>query len=137
MSHSCVESDDRRTVYDGEVTLDARGEATVVLPAWFGALNGQTRIQLTPIGAGAPDLHVKTEVANNHFGIGGGAGGQKIYWHLSAVRQDAYAKAHPLTVEAAKTGTEKGRYLHPEAYGKAASKSIDASHQRPLAAPGH
>ena len=43
LSHSCVESDDRRTVYDGEVTLDARGEATVTLPNWFGALNGKSR----------------------------------------------------------------------------------------------
>ena len=137
LSHSCVESDDRRTVYDGEVTLDARGEATVVLPAWFGALNGRTRIQLTPIGPGAPDLHVKSEVADNRFAIGGGASDQKIYWHLSAIRQDAYAKAHPLAVEAAKTGTERGRYLHPEVYGKPASKSIDALHARPALPTGH
>ena len=137
LSHSCVESDDRRTVYDGEVTLDATGEATVVLPAWFGALNGKTRIQLTPIGPGAPDLHVKSEVADNRFAIGGGASDQKIYWHLSAVRQDPYAKAHPLAVEAAKTGTEKGRYLHPEVYGKPASKSIDALHARPVLPTGH
>ena len=138
MSHSCVESDDRRTVYDGEVTLDAKGEATVTLPAWFGALNGQSRIQLTAIGAAAPDLHVKTKVADNRFAIAGGANGQEVYWHLSAIRQDPYAKAHPLNVEAAKTGAEKGRYLHPEVYGKAASKSIDALHAQPIpAAAGH
>ena len=69
------------------------------------------------------------------------ANGQEVYWHLTAIRQDPYAKAHPLTVEAAKTGTEKGRYLHPEVYGKPASKSIDALHARPIPlaapAPGH
>jgi hypothetical protein len=139
LSHSCVESDARRTVYDGEVTLDAKGEATVVLPNWFGALNGHTRIQLTPIGAGAPDLHLKAKVADNRFAIAGGAAGQEVYWQLTGIRQDAYAKAHPLAVEATKTGTERGRYLHPEVYGKPASNSIDALHARPApaAAPAH
>jgi hypothetical protein len=134
MSHSCVESDDRRTVYDGEVTLDAKGEATVTLPAWFETLNRQPRIQLTPVGPTERILYVKTEVANNRFAVAGGGAGQKIYWQVTGIRHDAYAKAHPLTVEAAKTGPEKGRYLHPEVYGKAASKSIGALHVRPRAA---
>jgi hypothetical protein len=147
LSHSCVESDARRTVYDGAVTLDGRGEATVNLPSWFDALNGQTRIQLTPIGPTERIVYVKSEVSNNRFAVAGGAPGQKIYWQVTGIRHDAYAKAHPLAVEAAKTGTEKGRYLHPEVYGKAASKSIGALRTRPrpaadrtppsAPAPGH
>lgn len=134
LSHSCVESDERRTVYDGEVTLDSNGEATVVLAAWFGALNRNARIQLTSIATGAPNLHVKSEVSNNRFAVAGGASGQKVYWHLTATRQDAYAKAHPLAVEAAKTDAERGRYLHPEVHGKAASTSIDSLRARPAPA---
>ncbi len=134
LSHSCVESDDRRTVYDGGVTLDAQGEATVTLPAWFGALNDHTRIQLTPIGSAAPDLHVKVKVADNRFAVAGGAKGQEVYWQLTGIRQDPYARAHPLVVESAKAGTERGRYLHPEVFGNPASKSIDALHARPLPA---
>ena len=138
LSHSCVESDDRRTVYDGEVTLDARGEATVILPAWFETLNKSFRYQLTAIGWLIRTLHVKSKVKSNAFSIGGGNAGQEVCWLITGVRQDPYAKAHPLTVEAAKTGTERGRYLHPEVYGKAASRSIDALHARPVpAAAGH
>jgi hypothetical protein len=137
LSHSCVESDDRRTVYDGEVTLDAKGEATVTLPAWFEKLNTSFRYQLTAIGQAAPDLHIKSEVSNSRFSIAGAAAGQKVSWLMTAIRQDPYAKAHPLAVEAAKTGTERGRYLHPEVYGKPASKGIEAlrAHLLPLADP--
>ena len=60
LSHSCVESDDRRTVYDGEVTLDAKGEATVTLPAWFETLNKSFRYQLTAIGPTDRILYVKS-----------------------------------------------------------------------------
>lgn len=138
LSHSCVESDDRRTVYDGEVTLDAKGEATVTLPAWFGALNRDPRYQLTAIGTAARDLHVKARIANNRFTIAGGEAGQAVSWQVAAVRQDAYARAHPLAVEAAKTGAERGRYLHPDAHGQGASAGIDAGRARPTPAdPTH
>jgi hypothetical protein len=46
-----------------------------VLPDWFSALNHNTRIQLTAVGAAAPQLHVKTEVTDNRFAIAGGAKG--------------------------------------------------------------
>jgi hypothetical protein len=41
------------------------------------------------------------------------------------VRQDAYAKAHPLEVESKKTGREKGRYLNPVEHGQPDSTGID------------
>ena len=138
LSHSCVESDDRRTVYDGEVTLDAKGEATVTLPAWFETLNKSFRYQLTAIGPSDQHPYVKSKVKGNAFSIGGGNAGQEVCWQLTGIRQDPYARAHPLAVEAAKTGTERGRYLHPEVYGKPASSGIDALHARPVPAPaGH
>ena len=136
LSHSCVESDERRTVYDGVVTTDASGAATVNLPAWFGALNRDVRYQLTVIGRWS-EAWVSAEVKDNTFAIATKVPDTKVCWQLTGIRQDPYAKAHPLTVEAAKTGTERGRYLHPEVYGKPASKSIDALHQPPAPATTH
>jgi len=41
----------------------------------------------------------------------------KVSWQVTAVRHDAYAKAHPLVVEVKKSDAERGHYLHPDAYG--------------------
>lgn len=125
--HSFVESPDMKNVYDGVVELDAKGEATVEMPAWFEALNRDFRYQLTAVGAPAPDLHVKSGINKNQFVIAGGAAGQAISWQVTGIRQDAYAKAHPIEVEVAKVGKEKGRYLHPKEHGKSAAKRIAKS----------
>jgi hypothetical protein len=54
LSHSCVESPDMMNVYNGNVTLDANGRATVELPDYFEALNKDFRYLLTAIGAPGP-----------------------------------------------------------------------------------
>ena len=51
--HSFVESPDMMNVYNGNVTTDAAGLATVELPEWFEALNRDFRYQLTVIGGRA------------------------------------------------------------------------------------
>jgi hypothetical protein len=122
--HSFVESPDMKNVYDGVATLDARGEATVRLPAYFDKLNRDVRYQLTAIGNAAPNLHVKTKAKGNAFSIGGGSAGQEVSWLLTGIRQDAFAKAHPVVAEVAKVGAEKGRYLHPTENGVAKSKGM-------------
>jgi len=38
---------------------------------------------------------------------------------VTGIRQDAYAKAHPIPVEEAKSEGEKGKYLHPEIFAQA------------------
>jgi hypothetical protein len=124
--HSFVESPDMKNVYDGVVTLDAKGEATVTLPDWFETLNRDFRYQLTAIGQAAPDLHVKAEVKGNAFSIAGGAAGKRISWLLTGIRQDAWANAHRIPVEEEKPATERGLYLHPTELGKPAAKGIDA-----------
>ena len=123
--HSFVESPDMKNVYDGTVTLDAAGEATVALPDWFEALNRDFRYQLTAIGQAAPDLHVKSEVQDNRFSIGGGAAGQKVSWQLTGIRQDAWADAHRIPVEEEKPAAERGLYLHPTEHGQPAAKGIE------------
>jgi hypothetical protein len=41
------------------------------------------------------------------------------------VRQDAYAKAHPLVVEQQKDARLRGFYIHPELYGSPPEKQIE------------
>src|SRR5262249_48563045 len=48
--HSFVESPDMKNIYDGTVTTDESGEATITLPGYFEALNRDFRYQLTVIG---------------------------------------------------------------------------------------
>ena len=49
--HSFVESRDMMDIYNGNITTDGNGEATVTMPAWFQELNRDFRYQLTAIGA--------------------------------------------------------------------------------------
>ncbi len=123
--HASVESSEMMNIYSGNVILDANGAATIQLPEWFEALNNDFRYQLTAIGAAAPGLHVATEVANHQFAIAGGAPGMKVSWQLTAVRHDAFAKAHPLVVEQEKNAHERGFYIHPELYGQPNEKQIE------------
>jgi hypothetical protein len=110
LSHSFVESPDMMNVYNGNVVLDAKGEATVTLPHYFQALNRDFRYQLTTIGGFAP-VYVAQEIKGNRFRIAGGTAGLKVSWQVTGVRQDDYAKAHPIVVETAKTPAERGTRL--------------------------
>jgi hypothetical protein len=124
LSHSFVESPDMKNVYDGLVTLDARGEATVALPAYFETLNRDVRYQLTPLGAFSP-LYVKAKVAKSRFRIAGGTAGQEVCWQVTGIRKDAFAEAHRIVVEEAKPAADRGLYLHPQLYGQPAEKGIE------------
>ena len=126
--HSSVESSEMMNIYTGNVILDSRGRATVELPTWFSAINGDFRYQLTSIGAPGPGLYVAEEIANNRFSIAGGSPGAKVSWQVTAVRHDAFAKAHPLVVEQAKNARDRGYYLHPELYGAPEEKQLEWAH---------
>lgn len=115
--HTSVESPDMMTVYNGNVTLDNDGAATVEMPSYFEALNKDFRYQLTPIGAPGPNLYVAQEIVGNRFKIAGGTPGMKVSWQVTGVRHDAYAKAYRSPVEVEKPAAEQGTYLHPELYG--------------------
>jgi hypothetical protein len=132
--HSFVESPDMMNVYNGNVTLDASGAATVTMPDWFQALNQEFRYQLTAIGAPGPNLYIAQEISNNTFKIAGGAPGMKVSWMVTGIRHDAYAEKHRIPVEQDKPAAERGTYIFPELYGQPASKSLDRQ-ERPLQAP--
>ena len=129
LSHSFVESPDMKNVYDGVVTLDGSGEATVNLPEWFGALNKDFRYQLTAIGAPGPNLYIAKEIAGNSFKIAGGAAGGKVSWQVTGTRQDAWANAHRIPVEEMKPEAERGFYLAPELFGQSQEKSVRVARQ--------
>ncbi|WP_322937394.1 hypothetical protein [Nocardioides bizhenqiangii] len=107
LTHAGVESPDRKTVYDGTVVLDAGGEATVALPAYVSKLNADFRYQLTCVGGHAP-VYVAREIRDGRFQIAGGRAGLKVSWQVTGVRRDDYARVHPVEVETAKSGDERG-----------------------------
>jgi len=93
-------------------------------PRWFASLNGDLRYQLTPIGAAAPNLHIAKPLSGGKFVIAGGQAGQTISWQVTGVRQDRWAKANPLVVEAPKARQHRGKYVHPKVYGAADQAGI-------------
>jgi hypothetical protein len=113
--HSFVESPDMMNVYNGNVILDATGEATVELPAYFEALNMDFRYQLTCIGAFAP-VYIAQKISNNQFAIAGGEPGMEVSWQVTGIRHDKFAEANRIQVEVDKSAEEQGKYLHPQAY---------------------
>lgn len=125
LSHSFVESPDMMNIYNGNATLDAKGEATVSLPDWFGALNKDFRYQLTAIGAPGPNLYVAQKVTQNQFRIAGGSPGMEVSWQITGIRQDAYANAHRIPVEEAKSEKERGYYRHPDLFSQPEEKQLD------------
>jgi hypothetical protein len=127
--HSVVESPDMMNVYNGNVVLDAAGEVWVELPEWFDALNRDFRYQLTAIGAPGPNLYVADKVSANRFRIAGGEPGMEVSWLVTGVRQDNYAVENRIQVEEDKPEKERGRYLHPEAYGLPRTMSVDYDEQ--------
>jgi trimeric autotransporter adhesin len=124
LSHSFVESPDMMDIYNGIVTLDAHGRATIQMPAWFSALNRDFRYQLTAIGAPGPKLYVAAEVEGNQFAIAGGKKGQRVSWQVTGIRQDPWANAHRIPNEEEKPANEQGKYLHPDLYGAGPEQAI-------------
>ena len=117
--HSFVESPDMMNVYNGNATTDGSGLAVVKLPAYFGALNRDFRYQLTVIGKMAQAV-VDREISNNQFRIRTSEGRVKVSWQVTGIRQDAYAKEHPIVVELPKRREDQGtrQFLPKGTYGR-------------------
>ena len=121
--HSFVESPDMKNIYDGTVTTDHNGGATITLPEYFGALNRDFRYQLTVIGTFAQAI-VSDEIENNQFRIKTSAPGVKVSWQVTGIRQDAYANRHRIPVEEAKPASERGTYIHPDSFDQPEEKNV-------------
>ena len=121
--HSSVESPDVMNIYNGNIITDTEGNATVVLPDYFEALNGDFRYQLTVIGKLA-QAAVASEIENNRFTVKTNQPNVKVSWQVTGIRQDASVKAHRLPVEEDKSEAERGLFLYPEDYGQPKTKGI-------------
>ena len=123
--HTSVESSEMMNIYSGNVVTDELGIATVTLPDWFQAENGDFRYQLTVLGGRFAQAIVSKEIVKNQFTISTNASNVKVSWQITAVRQDNYAKVHPLVVEQEKPATERGFYQNPELFGQPLEKQTE------------
>lgn len=129
LEHVSVESPEMTTMYSGTIQLDRDGQAVVELPAYFDALNGDIRYQLTCIGGWA-NVYIAEKVTNNRFRIAGGTPGLEVSWMVIGVRNDAWARKHRIVPEQEKATTDRGKYLHPEAFDLPRSRGIDDDEQQ-------
>jgi hypothetical protein len=126
--HSFVESPDATNIYDGIITLDDRGRATVQLPRYFLALNKDFKYFLTAIGEPMPGIHISRQIRRRYFfglfgppvfQIAGGPPDGRVSWQVNGVRRDPYIIKHPIIPEV-KKGPDQlvgiGQYLFPEFY---------------------
>jgi hypothetical protein len=121
--HSCIESPDRMNIYNGNITTDAAGLAAVNLPSYFESLNIDYKYQLTVIGQFAQAI-IDKKIQNNSFVIRTDKPNVEVSWMVTGIRNDVYAKAHPMVVEQVKNEKEKGKYYFPELYGQPKNKSL-------------
>jgi hypothetical protein len=121
--HSFVESPDMMNVYNGNITTETNGEAVVTLPEYFESLNKDFRYQLTVIGDFAQAIVYK-KIANNKFVIKTDKPNIEVSWQVTGIRKDPFAEKNRVVPEVMKSSDEKGKYLHPEAYGLGPEKGI-------------
>jgi hypothetical protein len=107
LQHSFVESPDMMNVYNGNVRTDRRGFATVRLPRYFQALNRDFRYQLTVVGTRGWRARVVRKIAGNRFTIQTDAPRALVSWQVTGVREDAYANAHRIRPEVAKSAADR------------------------------
>jgi hypothetical protein len=126
--HSFVESPDMMNIYNGSITTDENGDATVELPNWFEALNKAFRYQLTVIGTFAQAI-VGEKINGNRFTIKTSAPNVEVSWQVTGIRNDAYANKHRIQVEEIKPDRERGYYLHPDAFNQPAERGVASIRQ--------
>jgi hypothetical protein len=125
--HSFVESPDMMNIYNGLITTDQDGYATVTMPDWFDTLNRDFRYQLTVIDesdAGWTLAKVVRKMHKNQFTIRTNFPNIEVSWQVTGIRQDNFANANRIPVEQDKESWNKGRYLHPAAFGKDLSRMV-------------
>ncbi len=133
LQHSSVESPDMMTIYNGNVSTDANGDALVSMPDYFEALNKDFRYQLTVVGQFAQAIVAK-KIANNQFTIRTDKPNVEVSWQVTGIRHDPYAEANRIQVEVTKPAKAAGLHRHPEAYGLTRERSIDYQIEQQTAA---
>ena len=128
--HSFVESPDMMNIYNGVATTDERGLAVVELPEYFEALNRDFRYQLTVVDDSENDfilakVYRKIGVdAPLQFTIRTSVPHIEVSWQVTGIRKDAWAEKNRIPNSVDKVGAEKGKFLHPEAFGKPVTQGV-------------
>lgn len=136
--HSFVESPDMMNVYNGTVTTDEKGYATVTMPDYFEALNRDFRYQLTVLdeGEGAWTMaRVVRKMKDNRFTIQTSQPKAEVSWQVTGIRHDNFANANRIQVEVDKEPEYKGKYLHPTEAGMPEAMGIDYARRPHLSRP--
>ncbi len=131
LTHFCAEGPEPMNIYRGTAVLDEGGGAWIELPPYFSAINTNETYQLTPIGGPMPMLHIATPAAEadgaastNRFRVEGGTAGLRVSWTVTARRNDAYVRTRGFAVESDKPEAWRGKYLHPDVFGRAPEEGI-------------
>jgi hypothetical protein len=124
--HFCTEGPEPMNAYSGNVTTDAQGYATVVLPAYFESINRDFRYQLTVIDNSEDFIQVKVvrEIQNNQFVIRTSKPHVKVSWRVEAVRNDLWVQRYGYQTEQEKPKEHQGKYIYPELYGQSKERGI-------------
>ena len=122
--HAAIESSEVLNVYSGNVTTSDAGDATVALPTWFEALNGDFRYQLTVLGTFAQAI-IAEKIKNNRFTIRTNAPSVEVSWQVTGVRSDAVMRKHHFKPEEDKLEQERGFYLNPEVFNQPEERGIE------------
>ncbi len=124
LQHSFVESPDMMNIYNGNVSTDNKGFATVEMPSYFDALNRDFRYQLTVIGQFAQAI-VAQEISSGRFVIQTDKPDVKVSWQVTGIRHDKWANANRIQVELDKPTDQRGKYIHPAEWNQSQEKGID------------
>lgn len=115
LNHEFVESDRAKNIYDGELTFDKDGKATVEMPAWYNHVSANGRLMVMPQETFMP-LATK-KISEGKWEVSGGTPGGKADYFLVATRSDKWAVENHPGVEIEKPADKKGFFLHPELHG--------------------
>jgi hypothetical protein len=125
------------TVYDGKLIAGgsfetAGGVGAQCMASWDGS-------GWSPLGSGmdrtplALTTYDGKLIAGGSFTIAGGKPDMKVSWQLTGVRKDRFAEVNRIQVEVDKKPEERGKYLHPQAFGQSAEAGIDYQHEKQAA----
>jgi hypothetical protein len=115
LAHFSMEGPEPYNIYRGSVVTDDEGKAVVRLPDYFEAANKDFHYQLTTVGPNTQAWIIQ-KIQNNTFIIGTNQPRVEVFWTVTAVRNDPYARHFMLPAEIEKKGDMRGRYLLPELY---------------------
>ena len=115
LAHFSMEGPEPYNIYRGSIVTDDEGKAVVRLPDYFEAANKDFHYQLTTVGPNTQAWIIQ-KIQNNTFIIGTNQPRVEVFWTVTAVRNDPYARHFMLPAEIEKQGDMRGRYLLPELY---------------------